>query len=104
MDVQSIFYTLASIFMFLGIILLASLLFVVLKAYQAVMQAQKSLTEMKDTVEEKVTDFVSSRPAQVAQVLGTGFSAFLIKKIKDLFKKMIVLPFNFFCRSVLLKA
>lgn len=73
--------------MLLGIFFMGLLIFLVWKAYQAAVQAQKSIEQMKENVEEKVVGFVTSRPTQVAQAIGTGLSAFLIKKIRDAFNK-----------------
>ncbi len=83
--IQGIFYTLASIFMLLGIFFMGFLIFVTWKAYQAALQAQKDIAEMKQNVTDSVSEFVSSKPAQFASVVGMGFTAFLVKKIRDLF-------------------
>lgn len=85
--IQSIFYVLASIFMFLGVILMVLLVVLVYKAYQTAATAQKSLNEFKENVGSKVVEFAAQRPGQVAQVLGAGLASFIIKKIKDAFNK-----------------
>jgi hypothetical protein len=87
MDVQSVFYTLGSIFMILGIIILIGVGVLLWKGYQTLQKAQEGVASMKENISGKIMGFISSRPGEVASVVGMGLSSFLLSRVKNFFKK-----------------
>jgi hypothetical protein len=73
--------------MILGIAFMIALIFLLFKAYQLAQKTQKNIEDIKDTVTEKVNDFVSQKPSEIAGIVGMGLAGFVKNRIKDMFRR-----------------
>lgn len=87
MDVQSLFYTLGSAFLILGIVAMVAILVLIWKAYEAIQKTQQQIVDLKDDVQAKVSHFADAKSTAIAGTLGMGISSFIFRKIKNSFKK-----------------
>ena len=87
MDIQTVFYALGSVFIFLNICVLIGLGVLIWKAYKAVQQTQMKIEGIMNHLPEKVVEFVTSRPTLIASSIGMGLSNLVMKKAKSFFHK-----------------
>jgi hypothetical protein len=84
MDVQSLFYTLGSIFLILGIVLLVSLGVLIWKAYQTIQKAQEGITVLKDTVQGHISSFAELKTKMLGNSIGMGLASFIFKRVRNM--------------------
>lgn len=77
---QSLYYILADIFYILGIAVMILLVFIALKIKSSVESVKKNVTE-------KVNEVTSLAPTKIASMVGMGMSAYLMHRVKKIFKK-----------------
>ncbi|MEO6508373.1 MAG: hypothetical protein ABIO02_00305 [Patescibacteria group bacterium] len=87
MEVQSLFYGLGSVFMILGIVAMIALLVMIWKAFETFQKAQRSITELKENVEAKVSAFADARSTEIASTLGKSVASYFFGKVKKVFNK-----------------
>ena len=87
MDVQSLFYTLGSIFLVLGIVVMISLLVLIFTAIAFFKKTQQHIEDVRSEVIGKVSSFVDSRRAAIAGNIGMGIFTFVINRVRDAFQK-----------------
>jgi cell division protein FtsL len=87
MDVQSLFYTLGSVFLILGIVVMVAILVLIWKAYEAVQKTQQQITDLKENVTARVSDFADAKSTAIASTLGMGVASFIFRKINNAVKK-----------------
>ncbi|MDO8497537.1 MAG: hypothetical protein Q7S61_03255 [bacterium] len=80
MDLQSLFYVLAIIMMLLIISVLVVALYYLIKL-------QSVVNHVTANVKAKIDSLVAARKSQIAGGLATAASVFVLKKVKEAFKK-----------------
>jgi len=84
MDVQSLFYTLGSIFLILGIVLLISFGVLIWKAFQAIQKTQEQIMDLKDTVQGHISSFAELKTKMLGNSIGMGVASFIFKRVRNM--------------------
>lgn len=80
MDVQTIFYSVGTVFMLLGILIMVAVIYFLWKV-------EKSAMDFKKNIGSRVGSFCSDKKSEIVSVVGVGLLTFLLNKLRKHLKK-----------------
>lgn len=87
MDVQTLFYSLGSVFLMLGIVVMVGLVVLIIIAIQTVKKAQQEVDNIKENIQARVSAFADAKASWAAKSMGMGVASFVFKKVRDMMSK-----------------
>lgn len=87
MQIQDVFYFLASIFMLAGIFILVLFGIILWRIYQAIGEAKKNIVMVREEIIDRAAAMMQQSKTKMLSAAGASFASFLVGQVRNVLRR-----------------